>query len=198
MLPDNYQQLTRFLHNLADIPDDEMDKAVDIFRPMALKKHSYFLRAGEIPKRVGFLTTGILRLFYIDQNGTESIKSFCVENNVIAAYRALLQNEPARFFIQALEDSSLLVAPYEAYQELLSGHICWQILDKKFIQAVYIRKEKREAELLLDDAETRYRNFLVEYPNLNKRIKQHYIASYLGMTPVTLSRIRSKLKKINL
>ncbi len=198
MFSENYLQFSQFLRKITDVPNDEIEKAVGIFRPMQLKKGSFFVMAGEVPDRVGFLASGILRFFYINEDGKEFTKSFCAENNVVAALSALLLNEPARYFIQALENSSLLVAPYTAYQELIAGHRCWQILDHKFTQALFIRKEKREGELLLDDAETRYLSFLAEYPELNKRLKQHYIASYLGITPVTLSRIRSKLKKINL
>ncbi len=198
MFPENYQQFIQFVRKITEVPDEEIEKAVEVFRPVQLKKNSFFVMAGEIPDEVGFLVSGILRFFYINEDGVEFIKSFCVENNVVAAYSALLLNEPARYFIQALENSLLLVAPYTAYQELIAGHCCWQILDHTFTQALFIRKEKREAELLLDDAETRYLSFLAEYPDLNKRLKQHHIASYLGITPVTLSRIRSKLKKINL
>lgn len=194
----SYHQFIRFFSQLTDVPPEEMDKALSIFQPRQLKKNGFFVRAGEIPDSVGFLISGILRLYYIDENGTEFIKSFCVENNVIAAYSALLLNEPARLFIQALEDSSLLVAPYAAYQKLMSGHHCWQIIDHKLTQGLFIKKEKRESELLLDDAETRYLKFMADYPDLNERLKQHHIASYLGITPVSLSRIRSKLKKINL
>ncbi len=198
MHSENYQQFSQFLRKITKVPNEEIEKAVEVFRPVQLKKNSFFVMAGEIPEDVGFLVSGILRFFYIDESGKEFTKSFCEENNVVAALSALLQNEPARYFIQALENSLLLVAPYTAYQELMAGHRCWQILDHKFTQALFIRKEKREGELLLDDAETRYLSFLAKYPELNKRLKQHYIASYLGITPVTLSRIRSKLKKINL
>ncbi len=198
MLSEDHLQFSQFLRKITDVPSDELEKAVRIFRPMQLNKNSFFVMAGDVPDNVGFLLSGILRFFYVDEDGKEYTKSFCEENNVVAALSALLLNEPARYFIQALESSSLLVAPYTAYQELLAGHRCWQILDHKFTQALFIKKEKREAELLLDDAETRYLSFLAEFPELNKRLKQHYIASYLGITPVTLSRIRSKLKKINL
>jgi len=193
-----YHQFIHFLRKLADVPPIEIDKALTIFQPMQLKKNRFFIRAGEIPETLGFLTSGILRLYYIDKNGTEFTKSFCVENDVIAAYSALLLNQPSRLFIQALEDSSLLVAPYKGYQTLVSGHTCWQTINHKLTKSLFIKKEKRESELLLDDAQTRYMTFLAEYPDLDKRLKQHHIASYLGITPASLSRIRAKLKKIDL
>lgn len=195
MIPEEYQAFIQFLRFITDVPDDEVEKTVAAFRPTQLKKLEFFVSAGETPDKVGFLRSGLLRFFYINEDGHEFIKSFCVENNVFAAYSAMLLHEPSRYFIQALEDSEILIAPYAAYQALLSGHRCWQILDHAFTRALFIRKEKREGELLLDNAETRYLRFLEEYPDLNERVKQHQIASYLGITPVSLSRIRAKLKK---
>ena len=70
--------------------------------------------------------------------------------------------------------------------------MCWQIVARKLAEMVFILKEKREAELLLSDAQERYQQFLADYPNLEKHIAQYHIASYLGITPESLSRIRAK------
>ena len=182
----------QFLQNLADIPTAEIKKATGLFQPTQIKKNTFFIRGGETPKNIAFLISGLMRLYYIDPNGTEFTKSFCVENDVVAAYSALLLNEPSRLFIQALEDSVLLVAPYSAYKRLINSHICWQQINHKLTETLFIKKEKRESQLLLDDAQTRYMTFLAEYPSLDKRLKQHHIASYLGIKPQSLSRIRKK------
>jgi CRP-like cAMP-binding protein len=141
------------------------------------------------------VVSGLLRLYYIDANGNEFIKSFCVENEIVAAYSALLLHEPSRLFIQALEPSTLLVADFAEYQAVSAQHACWQMVNSRIAETLFIKKEKREAALLLDDAETRYRAFLAEYPQLEQRVKQHHIASYLGITPVSLSRIRARLRR---
>jgi CRP-like cAMP-binding protein len=190
----SYQQLFRFVQAMADVPDRELAQLVAIFRPAHLIQGQFFIQAGDIPQTLGFLVSGICRLYYIDDTGTEWTKSFCVANDVVAAYSALLLGETSPFFIQALTDCSLLVAQYTAYQAITSEHGCWQILKRKLAETLFIKKEKRESQLLLDDARTRYRKFLAEYPGLEAQVKQYHIASYLGITPVSLSRIRTQLK----
>lgn len=192
MPPISYHPLFQFLQSLADIPHSEFERVRMVFRPACLAKGQYFIQAGEVPTTFGFLVSGLCRLYYLDTSGTEWTKSFCLANTVIAAYSALLLGEPSRLFIEALEDSTLLVADYAMYQTLTRDHPCWQILSGKFAEGLFIKKEQRESELLLDDAPTRYAKFLTEYPGLESRVKQYHIASYLGITPVSLSRIRAQ------
>ena len=125
---------------------------------------------------------------------TGDTMSFCAENVFVAAYSALLMKQPSRLFIQALEDTKLLVADYSVYRSLSESQAGLQRLNCRIAEFLFIKKERRESALLLDDAKTRYLSFLEEYPGLEARLKQHHIASYLGVTPVTLSRIRAQLK----
>ncbi len=77
MHSENYQQFSQFLRKITKVPNEEIEKAVEVFRPVQLKKNSFFVMAGEIPEDVGFLVSGILRFFYIDESGKEFTKSFC-------------------------------------------------------------------------------------------------------------------------
>jgi len=147
-----------------------------------------------MPKTIGIVMSGILRLYYVDADGDEYSKSFCAEDSFVAAYSALLLQQASRLFIQALEDTRLLIADYAVFRSLSTQHPCWQTLNCKVAEFLFIKKEKRESALLLDDATTRYLSFQAEYPGLETRLKQHHIASYLGITPVTLSRIRAQLR----
>lgn len=188
-----YEQLAHFFRDLADIPEAEIAKAMKIFQLASVRKGEFLLRAGEVPHTLGFVVSGVIRLFFLTPDGNEITRSFRVEKSFVSSYSALLLGEPSRLFLQALEPTFLLVTPYSAYQELTAGHLCWQIIDRKFAQQLFIRQEQRECELLLDDATTRYLKFRADYPGLEERVKQHHIASYLGITPVTLSRIRAQL-----
>ena len=180
---------------VGDIPEEELRKALTYTRTITVEKDNYFLRAGEVPGRIGYLRSGLIRLFYIDLNGLEVNKHFCLENTLVISYSAFLQQTESKLFIQALEDSTLVTIDYQAYQELLNSHNCWQIVAKKLAEMVFILKEKREAELLLNDAQERYQQFFADYPDLETRIAQYHIASYLGITPESLSRIRANLKE---
>jgi CRP-like cAMP-binding protein len=179
----------------ADIPREEKNRVLKYVHPVTIKKDGYFLRAGEVPRRIGFNLSGLMRLFYIDSDGKEIIKHFCLENTLAISYSAFLLREESKFYIQAIEETKLLTINYEAYCEILDSHVCWQIVSRKFSEMLYILKEKKEAELLLNSAQERYLQFLEDYPDLEDRLNQYHIASYLGITPESLSRIRANLRK---
>ena len=191
---DYLSELVDTMNFAADIPKEERRRLLKRKKVITLEKGEYFLMAGDVPQYIGFVISGLLRLFYIDSDGVEINKHFCVENTLAISYSAFLQREESKFYIQALEDTKLLAIDYETYVDLLDSHICWQIVARKLAQMLFILKEKRESEFLLDDAQHRYLQFLKDYPNLESRLSQYHIASYLGITPESLSRIRSGLK----
>jgi CRP-like cAMP-binding protein len=194
MYSQEQKSLLSFLRSITDIPDTEFDRVLGIFRVSKLQKGQFLISAGEVPTTLAFLVSGILRLYYISDSGFEFTKSFCVEGEMAAAYTALLSNEPSKLFIQALEDSELLTTNYEEYKAATTASPCWQRVNQSIAEQLFMKKEKRESSLLLDSAQTRYMNFRDEYPGLENRISQRLIASYLGITPVTLSRIRARLR----
>ncbi len=179
----------------ADIPRGELRRLLKRKKIIYLKKNEYFLKAGEVPGRIGYVVSGLLRLFYIDNSGTEINKYFCLADSCAISYGAFLRREESKIYIQALEDSKLLVIDYETYNDLLNGHICWQNLARKLAEMLFILSQKRESELLLNDAQERYLQFLQDNPDLVSRLSQYHIASYLGITPESLSRIRTNLKQ---
>lgn len=194
MLNSAYLRLSSVLQTLVEMPADELAKLHCVFQEITLNTGEFLVRAGEIPSRIAFIVSGLLRLYYVNSAGSEFTKSFCPENHFVTAYSALVLKQSAQFFIEALEDSLLLVADYSQFTQLYAENFCWQIINHKLVEALFIKKEKREAELLLDDATTRYQKFLIEYPNLEHRVKQYHIASYLGISPVSLSRIRKAIQ----
>lgn len=194
MLTPEQIQLIAILRSLIRLTETEAAQVVCRFQTCPLNRGEFFVRAGDVPQTIGFVLSGILRLYYVDNDGNEFTKSFCAENGFVAAYSALLMRQPSRLFIQALEDAKLLITDYSAYRSLSESQPSFQQLNCKIAEFLFIKKERRESALLLDDAKTRYLSFLEEYPGLEARLKQHHIASYLGMSPVTLSRIRAQLK----
>jgi CRP-like cAMP-binding protein len=105
----------------------------------------------------------------------------------------MITQTPSYFFVEALEKSEVFEIPYRSWLRLLESDPFWTGFLLRFVEKGFIIKEKRERDLLLLDAETRYRNFLEEFPGMEKRIKQTIIASYLGIQPESLSRIRKKV-----
>lgn len=189
-----FEQLYQALNKLTPIPQAEDEKLPALFHKVVLAQGDYFVKAGEDPQQIGFVVSGLLRLHYIDEAGNDFTKSFCCEGEFAGVYGALLLNVPSHIFIQALEPSVMLVIQFKDFQALMESHVCWQIVARKLVEFLFLRKEERESELLLYDAETRYRRFLQKYPGLETRVKQYHVASYLGITPVSLSRIRAGLR----
>lgn len=144
------------------------------------------------------MVTGLVRLFYLDPAGNERTQSFCDATAFIGDYRALLTGQPSQIFIQTLEPSSLLVAAYASYQQQAADHGGWQAINRMIAEMLFVKKEQRTSSLLVHDATERYLAFCAEFPQLLSRVKQHHIASYLGITPESLSRIRAQCKNLNL
>lgn len=184
--------LTLFLNNLADLPVEEAQKLYQIGKIKSLEKGGYFIRAGEIPKSFAFVSSGLFRYVYIDEDARQFTKGFMPEFNILSSYSAMIQKTPSWFFIEALEDSVIIEFSYLQWLKLKETSYCWDRFLIAMLEMGYTTKETRERELLLLDAETRYRIFQERYPTLEHRVKQHMIASYLGITPESLSRIRKK------
>jgi CRP-like cAMP-binding protein len=184
------------LGSFAEIPEAEWAKAVLNLKHLHLKKNEYFIQAGSLPDKMACIVSGIFRVFYLTESGEEKILAFRGEGRMLSAFSAILEQTSSWYDIQALEDSDLLYIGLDQYAEGLRGHTCWQDISTKYVQMLFVEKERRESEFLSDNAETRYKKFKNRFPGMEDRIRQYHIASYLGMTPVALSRIRKKLREI--
>ncbi len=184
--------LKNVIGSLVAPPPAEWEGFAACFEPAELLREGYLLRAGEASEWLAFVNAGLVRFFYTTSDGREFNKSFSRENDFAGAYSAWLTGEPARFSIQALEPCRLLRARLDDIAALFDQHPCWQKLGRLLVEQLYVKKEQREAEFLLDDATSRYRRFGEQYPGLEARLPQYHVASYLGITPVALSRIRGR------
>lgn len=192
------EKLIAAINKLTKLPPQEVVNFLAITQHKTIPKGAYFIREGQIPRKFGFVESGLFRYVYLREDGKEFTKAFMPNGSFISAYSVMIQQQPAHFFIESLEDSVIMTIDYRKWQALKANHPCWNKFLIGMLEMGYGVKEKREREFLLLDAEKRYRIFLNEYPLLEKRIKQHMIASYLGITPIALSRIRKKMGLINL
>lgn len=176
------------------IPEKEQIDLLHISKIKTIDKDEFFISEGQIPQKFGIIIQGLFRYFYINDKGNEFTKGLIVSGNVLTSYSAMFQQKSSLFYVQALEDSIILEINYKQWLELQKQNLFWDKFLIAALQKGYILKEKRERELLLLDAETRYKIFLDQFPNSNK-IKLQIIASYLGIKPESLSRIRKKIAK---
>jgi len=175
------------------LPCERIDEFLSIGKERSIMAVDYFIKAGETPLKIAFVFKGLFRYVYINDKGDEFTKAIITENNFISSYSAMVLSKPSYFSIEALENSQMLEISWSDFNHLKDNDIFWVKFLMKFIEKGYITKEKRERDLLLLDAATRYKNFLTEFPGMDQRIKQGIIASYLGIQPETLSRIRKKI-----
>jgi CRP-like cAMP-binding protein len=183
------------LQQFGDIPPAEWAKAVVLFKSLHLKKNEYFIRQGDQPSRLAFITSGLFRVFCITETGEEKTLSFRTKGQFIAAYTPYLENRETWYSIEALKEGDLLYITLNQHEELFQSHPCWERLFQNYIVRLFIEKEDRERSFLMEDAKTRYLRFKEKYPEIEQQIHQFHVASFLGISPVSLSRIRSDLKK---
>lgn len=175
------------------MPENRVEEFISKGRTRTIEAFDYFVRAGEVPDKIAFVCQGLFRYVYINDKGDEFTKGIIVENFFLSSYSAMITGKPSYFAIEALEDSLVLEIAWKDFMLLADHDVYWIKFLLGFVEKGFMIKEKRERDLLLLDAETRYKNFLNEYPGMDQRIKQGIIASYLGIKPETLSRIRRKI-----
>ncbi len=159
--------------------------------PVSVKKGDYFLRTGEVSKSVGILQTGVFRTFYLSHDKEYSYY-FNVEtrNPFVAGFTSFLKQEPSSENIQALEDCTLLTLSHSDLEDLYATYPEMERLGRLLAEQNYLLAMERIYDLQQQKADFKYNKFIELYPGLLNRIPQHYIASYLGITPESLSRLR--------
>lgn len=182
------------IRKLANLTEPEIQEFIDLSKVRSFPAKSHFIRAGQVPAEVGFVLKGLFRYVYISEEGKEFTKAFMPERSFLSSYSAMISKTASYFFIQALENAEILSISYDNWLKLKKLNPKWNLLLVQLLEKGYAVKEKREREFLLLDAECRYRIFLEEFPSLENRVKQHMVASYLGITPIALSRIRKKMR----
>jgi CRP-like cAMP-binding protein len=185
--------LLNTIRTITHLPEEEEHKLLDIAHPQLLVKSDKFLSEGTVPQKFAFVNRGLFRYFYVNDKGNEFTKGFFSENSFIVSYTAMIRGVGSYYTIEALADAEILVIDYPKWKVMCNTHPCWNRLLIAMLEKGFAKKELRERELLLHSAEERYRSFLQEYPSLESRITQQLIASYLGITPVALSRIRKSM-----
>ncbi|NKI31824.1 Crp/Fnr family transcriptional regulator [Muricauda sp. DJ-13] len=173
------------------------DKAFMALKPnlkfVELKKGEFFVKAGEIASTIGFLTNGLVRAFFLNQEGREYSKQFFMAPSIIGAYTSLLNKQPARIAQQALTDCEIVVLDYKKLEQAYENFHDLERLGRRVAESYFMEKEQKELEMALLDADKRYLILRERFPKIENLVPQYHIASYLGISPTQLSRIRRKL-----
>lgn len=158
-----------------------------------LRKKQYLLQEGDICKSVAFVLKGALRAYTIDQKGVDHIVQFALEGWLISDLYSFLTASPATYYIDALEDSTVVLISKEAELAITKEVPQFETYNRLQITGAYLAMQKRVNALISQTVEERYLGFMQLYPNIIQRVPQHMIASYMGLSPETLSRVRKKM-----
>lgn len=173
-------------------PDDEV-QIKKYLTPKKLRKKQYLLQEGDVCKTIAFIEKGALREYSVDDSGNEHIIQFGLEGWTISDLYSFLTGEPATYNIDAIEDAELILISKSAHEELLQKVPKYETFTRLNITGAYLAMQKRLTSIISSTVEERYANFTALYPNIVQRVPQHMVASYIGLTPETLSRIRRRI-----
>ena len=190
-----FDVLQAYLEARASFTADEFAYLRTKFLPATLRPNEFLQRAGSVAKYAAFVARGCLRTYAIDAKGKEHIVQFAPETWWVADNVSLASGTPSEYFIDALEESDLLlIAPpsHEALVERIPGYAAAL---RKGLQRHAAAKDTRIVSTMSASAQERYLQFLQTYPSLATRVPQWMLASYLGVSPETVSRIRRKLSR---
>ena len=188
-----HQEFVILLKTLAPFTDKELSAAARFFNAEEIKKNEYFLKEEQVTGKIGFVVSGIFRCFHNIRN-KEITTEFLLPGSIAAGMLSFLSNEPQRENIIALENTLLTTITREDLFKLYARSWKWQQMGRILVEYNYIRIEKRSICLQTLNARDRLDKLKLEMPELfdKRRVPLQYIASYLGMSPETYSRIRAK------
>jgi CRP-like cAMP-binding protein len=192
IIPGMTPELKKFIANYVALSDVETDSIAGRFKRKAVKKNEYLLREGQVCKDIVFVQKGCLRLYNIS-NDIETSVWFSFEHTSAIEIASFISGEPTNYFIQAIEDSEILFLPKAELNKLYQTHPKMQEMMKNFLEDVVLNLINRFTSLQRDTAEKRYIDLLSK-PAYLQKIPQKYLASFIGVTPTSLSRIRRKIR----
>lgn len=187
-----YEIITQSLRALVDFNDEELFLFMQRLKPLNLKKHDFFLESGKVCKGMVIIQKGGLRYFSRSEKGDYTL-GFSFEGDWLGDYESFLLQTPSADYIEALEDSELFVLSYADMQDLYNYSQRFEKFGRLIAERLFIDAVKSKRNLIIQSAEDRYLELIEGKPQILNRLPQHLIASYLGIQPQSLSRIRAKL-----
>ncbi|HEY0297938.1 MAG TPA: Crp/Fnr family transcriptional regulator [Arachidicoccus sp.] len=183
-----------YILQFGNLNQQQIDFILKKTKELELRKDEYFSEAGKVPKYCGFIVEGVIRICYYNNKGEEITKYFLDENSVVSDYFNFMESLVASEYLQAVTDCKLLVFSKQDWKEISDTIVDWDNILNKMIQKFLFQKLNKKGQLIEQDATTRYLTFIEKFPTLVNRVPLSYIASYLGITQSSLSRIRKNIR----
>lgn len=191
-----FEVFAKYLRDQIELSDDELEMIREVTVVRKLRKNQYLLQEGDVWRYNAFITKGCLRTYSVDDRSNEHIINFAVENFWIGDRESLLNGTPSKFNIDAIEDCEVLLISKDNFVLLTKNIPQFQDLVNLIIERSFVASQNRINSNVSHKAEEKYKTFMEKQAHIALRVPQHMVASYLGITPETLSRIRKQsLKK---
>ncbi len=190
-----FASIDQYVARCTDLSAEETEYFHSLLQPLTLPKKSWLLREGEVSEHEAYVMKGCLRKYCMDDDGSEIILQFAIEDWWVGDIDSFNSRTPSQVYIQALEDSELLLIHRDDKEELFRRVPAFERMFRLMLLRSYVVLQDRFVATLARPADERYLRFIEKYPGVVQRVPQHYIASYLGITPEFLSRIRSRMAK---
>ena len=189
-----YSNLIKILSQFANLDENESQLIKSSFKPYSLLKGDYFLKEGEVNKHIGFLDKGLVR-YFVYKDGEESTFEFTKEGEFIGDYQSFRNASVSKQNIQAIEDCELLIIDFPKIQNIYNKAENGNLIGRQIIAHRFDVMVNQLLEVYMQNHEDRYKSFINKYYDLTQRIPQYLIASYVGVRPESLSRIRKRFIK---
>ncbi|MFK8036855.1 MAG: Crp/Fnr family transcriptional regulator [Crocinitomicaceae bacterium] len=184
--------LKLYLANLVTMDDKTFDLCLDFTQTKQIKKGDYLVRAGNVCNEIAFINEGIFRIYYL-KDGVEVNTCFCKENTIVSSLQSFTNKSISNDYIQALEDSTITTISNSSLAKLYKKDQSWQSIGRLFIEKECLRLSDRVNMLSFETALEKYNQLISTQPDIIQRVPIQYIATYIGVSRETLSRIRSKI-----
>ena len=181
------------LQALTSISDKEFEDSRNNFHKVHLKKGDFLLQRGQVCKQMSFVNLGSLRTFYFNNKGKEITHCFRTKNTFISSFKSFILQELSLLSIMALEETELIVIDYDTLQKLYSTSITWQNIGRLLTERAYIEMEEYASVLNNESAKEKYLRLINEHGEILQKASVEHVATYLGVTRRTLSRIRKEI-----
>lgn len=184
---ESYKQICR------QITDEELEYISKELTTSEFKAKQYYLKAGQIQTAIGYVVSGLMRSFYIDDKGNDITISFVKEKEYVTDYGAFIRQKPSKYYFQCLEPCVVVNLSYSQMQAGYDEYKSIERYGRLVTEEVLVQQQTRLESFLFENAEERYLSFIKRSPNLFNRISLTYLSSYLGIERQSLSRIRKML-----
>jgi len=188
------EAFVNYILQFGNLNKQQTDFIMSRAKTLELQKDEYFSEAGKVPRYVGFILEGVVRFCYYNNKGEEITHSFIEEHNFVSDQQRFELQVVASEYIQAISPCKLLVFNKKDWEDIGNTVVGWKDIEHLMIKSCLLKAFERRSPLVSEDATTRYLSFIAQFPGLVNRIPLSHVASYLGITQQSLSRIRKNIR----